>query len=438
LKRRFGDRVEFLAIYVREAHPTDGWRMASNDEVGIAIPQPREEGERTKVARTCCSTLQMTMPLLVDEMDDRVGHAYSGMPDRLYLIDREGRVAYKGGRGPFGFKVGELEQSLVMLLLDQERTPSKQEHVTTKAEGRLPMLTNEQAWKRLPGAPKTEQPLPAWARLLAGPLPLTTARMLELDALHRTGNRLDPKLRCLVRWAAADANGCDYAKAVAVADLKRAGVSEVEVQRLTGDPSRLTLPEQAATTFARRMMREAHAITDEEVKQLIQYFGEERVVALVLLLAHASFQDRLLLASHATVEPNGPLPPLTISFARPKADSHPPSTAPTANTPKDAKVAVGGATEEWMELQASLDEQRERPGRIRVPSRGEVLKRIGEHHPGAWQAGILWSRVCYGYQPELTDAWFDSVTAFRQEAALERVFQQCVFWVVTRSLECFY
>ena len=59
------------------------------------------------------------MPLLVDGLDDRVGHAYSGMPDRLYVLDREGRVAYKGGRGPFGFKSGEMEQSLAMLLLDE-------------------------------------------------------------------------------------------------------------------------------------------------------------------------------------------------------------------------------------------------------------------------------------------------------------------------------
>ena len=56
---------------------------------------------------------------MVDEMDDRVGHAYSGMPDRLYVLDADGRVAYKGGRGPFAFKVGEMEQSLVMLLLDE-------------------------------------------------------------------------------------------------------------------------------------------------------------------------------------------------------------------------------------------------------------------------------------------------------------------------------
>ena len=65
----------------------------------------------------------MTLPLLVDEMDDRVGHAYSGMPVRFYVIDRAGKVAYKSGRGPFGFKPDEMEQSLVMPLLDQVKAP---------------------------------------------------------------------------------------------------------------------------------------------------------------------------------------------------------------------------------------------------------------------------------------------------------------------------
>jgi hypothetical protein len=125
LRRRYGDRAEFLAVYVREAHPIDGWRIASNDKAGISIQQPRERTERVAVAEKCCSTLQISMPLLVDEQDDRVGHAYSGMPDRLYLIDCEGRVAYKGGRGPFGFLPGEMEQALIMLLLD-ERKPVEQ------------------------------------------------------------------------------------------------------------------------------------------------------------------------------------------------------------------------------------------------------------------------------------------------------------------------
>jgi hypothetical protein len=95
--------------------------MASNDRAGIVFSQPRSLIERVDVAGKCCQSLEMTMPLLVDQLDDRVGHAYSGMPDRLYLIDRNGRVAYKGGRGPFGFKPGELEQALLLLLGDSPR-----------------------------------------------------------------------------------------------------------------------------------------------------------------------------------------------------------------------------------------------------------------------------------------------------------------------------
>jgi hypothetical protein len=120
LHRRCGDKAEFLAIYVREARPADGvWPGPFKNEAGAAIDQPKLLAERLGVASQCCSTLKISMPLLVDDVDDRVGRAYSGMPDRLYVLDREGRVAFKSGRGPFGFKPGEMEQSLVMLLLDE-------------------------------------------------------------------------------------------------------------------------------------------------------------------------------------------------------------------------------------------------------------------------------------------------------------------------------
>ena len=112
-----------MAVYVREAHPIDGWREPANDAVGISFAQPKLLDERTSIASECCSKLKISMPLLVDDMKDRVGHAYSGMPDRMYVIDREGLVVYKGGRGPFGFKPGEMEQALLMLLMD-EATPN--------------------------------------------------------------------------------------------------------------------------------------------------------------------------------------------------------------------------------------------------------------------------------------------------------------------------
>lgn len=119
MHRRYGDRVEFLAIYVREAHAANGvWPSEFKDRGGEPINQPTQIGERAEIAGDCCQVLEISMPLLVDDLDDRVGRAYSGMPDRMYVIDRGGQIVYKGGRGPFGFKPAEMEQSLVMLLLD--------------------------------------------------------------------------------------------------------------------------------------------------------------------------------------------------------------------------------------------------------------------------------------------------------------------------------
>lgn len=92
--------------------------MSSNDEDGVEYAQPTSYEQRVTLANICHEKLKMSIPLLVDELDDRVGHAYSGMPSRLYVIDTEGKVAYKSGRGPFGFKPGEMEQSLVLLLMN--------------------------------------------------------------------------------------------------------------------------------------------------------------------------------------------------------------------------------------------------------------------------------------------------------------------------------
>ena len=117
---RLKDRVDFYAVYIKEAHPTDGWRSGGNDRVGIKIAQAKTFEERLDAAGQCCGALEMSIPMVVDGIRDRVGNAYSGFPDRLYIIDRDGKIAYKGGRGPFGFIPAEMEQSLLLLLLDEQ------------------------------------------------------------------------------------------------------------------------------------------------------------------------------------------------------------------------------------------------------------------------------------------------------------------------------
>ncbi|HTT18554.1 MAG TPA: deiodinase-like protein [Candidatus Sulfotelmatobacter sp.] len=44
--------------------------------------------------------------------DNKTESAYTGWPERIYLIDRNGRVLYKSKPGPFGFKPDELERAL--------------------------------------------------------------------------------------------------------------------------------------------------------------------------------------------------------------------------------------------------------------------------------------------------------------------------------------
>lgn len=437
MHQRYGDRVAFLAIYVREAHPTNGWRMESNDKVGISIVQPVSKSDRLAVAKQCCSTLELTMPLLVDEINDRVGHAYSGMPDRMFLIDQEGRVAYKSGRGSFGFLPGELEQALVISLLEKDSLARNKKSI--------PIFENPEAWKCLPPAEKgMGHALPTWARVLARTLPRTTAAMLELDYLHRAKSPLDPKLRGKMRWVAAHTNHCKYAEAYAVADLRRAGVSDADIANLAGDFASLPMPEQMALAFARKLTQAADTVSDAEVAQLIQHYGQKQVVAMVLLLAYANFQDRLLLALHCPLEAEGPLPPLEIHFSKKEAENGGPTPMVRKTPQANPAASLEHFTDpEWQELdynrlQQTMEAQRARSPRIPVPRWEEVRQHVPAGYPIDKPLRIRWSLVCLGYQTELSAAWSACTRSFAQESGQDRVFEESLFWVITRSLRCFY
>lgn len=122
LYRKYHDRVQFLSIYIREAHPKDGWWLGGgitgrllkmrNSKAATDIYDPRSIEERQEVAKRCENTLQYDIPTYVDEMDDAVNKAYAAYPTRLYLIGLDGRVVYAGGLGPFGFKPAELQAAI--------------------------------------------------------------------------------------------------------------------------------------------------------------------------------------------------------------------------------------------------------------------------------------------------------------------------------------
>lgn len=117
IRKRYAGWADFLTVYQREAHATDGWRMDVNDRDGVLESTHRSLEDRAQSAHRFCRATRSSVTTVVDDMEDSVSLAYSGAPDRLYLIDRDGRVAYKGGRGPLGLNTDELEQALILLLL---------------------------------------------------------------------------------------------------------------------------------------------------------------------------------------------------------------------------------------------------------------------------------------------------------------------------------
>lgn len=99
-------------MYIREAHPGDEWQMESNDQEGIVYDQPRTLSERRGIASACCSALKLTMPCVVDDERDTVDNAYAAWPERIFIVGADGKIAYAGEQGPWGFKTRPVEKWL--------------------------------------------------------------------------------------------------------------------------------------------------------------------------------------------------------------------------------------------------------------------------------------------------------------------------------------
>lgn len=122
LYEQYHERVQFLSIYIREAHPIDGWwlgrRLTKNliekfaPKASMDHYDPKTIEERRAVAGECETALQYGIHTCVDEMDDAVNKAYAAWPTRLYLIGLDGKVVYGGGLGPYDFKPAKLKAAI--------------------------------------------------------------------------------------------------------------------------------------------------------------------------------------------------------------------------------------------------------------------------------------------------------------------------------------
>ncbi len=326
--------------------------------------------------------------------------------------------------------------------------------------------TLEYAWSKLPHATLgSGKPIPTWAKILAPSLPYTTAAMLELEYQYRTqpiflladGNPDESRrewnyLSYVARYAVARFHRCAYGLQSAREDLKRCG-KEALLESLEKGPDGLSELESKVYRFAWQLADRGSMLTDEQVETLRIEVGNEAMMGLVLQIAHGCFQDRLHWALGISDRSDASSPPLEIQFAdSTKNGANTPSAMRTdsaamlesvaSNSDKLESNAAVPAPLVWEDadvagMQRSLWAQKTRTARIPVPDWDTVVPKIPSdlyRRP----LRIRWSRAVVGYQPILGPAWIKCLRVFEQEAHQNRVFEESVFWVVTRSLKCYY
>ena len=107
--------------------------MESNIKDRIVFASPKNEEERAVIAGACVRKLGIKFPAVLDEFGNSTEQAYSGWPDRIYLVDQNRRIAYKSRPGPFGFKAEELAAALARLNRTQVQTnPTSGAFVSTQ------------------------------------------------------------------------------------------------------------------------------------------------------------------------------------------------------------------------------------------------------------------------------------------------------------------
>jgi len=363
-------------------------------------------------------------------------------PDRALIVVLNACRYHYMTRISNGFQL-KLERENVFYGYYNTQARERSDEARSAPLGAVSLLADEECWRIMPAVVRgAGQALPNWAKAVANHLPRTAAAMLELDFVHRTRSPLDPVLRAKLRWMIAHANRCSYSKAYALADLERQA-GRAEVDRLLGDRDAWPEEDREPLLFVRLLTRTALSINDDQFERLRTRFGDKQVAAMVLLAAYGNFQDRIVLGLGLPLEAGGPLPPLEVKFAD-GAFQAIPLLPPQSALPRliESGERVIEPDPEWsdlsyIDLQSRLDQQRQRVPRLPIPTWDEVRKNLPKELADR-PTRIVWNLVCAGYVPELAIPWSLATRTMWAESNQDRVLEESLFWIQTRSVRCNY
>lgn len=112
LRKKYRNDAEFAIVYIKEAHTRDEWQLDDNTEGDVIYNQPNSFEARMDLAKTFIDKMDVETPTFVDDIQNTAMACYAAWPERLYVVDTDGTIVYKGDMGPFGFKPEEVESYL--------------------------------------------------------------------------------------------------------------------------------------------------------------------------------------------------------------------------------------------------------------------------------------------------------------------------------------
>jgi Iodothyronine deiodinase len=109
------DTIDFKIVYIRDTHPVLGFRAPTNDRRGIGQEQePKNLADREKWACEDRKKMKCTIPVVMDTFADKTMKAYDAFPQRVYVLDKQGKVVYASS-GLIGFEVESVTKAVKAL-----------------------------------------------------------------------------------------------------------------------------------------------------------------------------------------------------------------------------------------------------------------------------------------------------------------------------------
>jgi tetratricopeptide (TPR) repeat protein len=116
LQHRYGARLPFFLVYIREAHSTADWQSTRNTRQDVALAPAANMDEKQHHAAACSRELHLSFPAVVDGMDNAVETAYAAWPSRAFVVGADGRILYSTRLTELDFQAAEMEAVLRKLV----------------------------------------------------------------------------------------------------------------------------------------------------------------------------------------------------------------------------------------------------------------------------------------------------------------------------------